>query len=383
MEFVTPHCQWLPRSHLKELALQKDLEILRLKANLQRDKDDIDAKASKISDLERDIATARADIRLKERSSKAEEKLKETGGEMSEKMERLMHELDESRRKGEEMAELKQRLATRLEEQDTDMKNKLADWEASYDILLHAREEQVEAQGALEEQLENNETELDRLRTALSEREQALSIAIGDSEQKDMEIDHLRSSFSTSHNELDARDGSLAMLRQELEASRNQNRSLEEKIKVKTTEAESTYAELLKLTASLATVEKKAADDLKNAQRENERQTSQMTALRENLDRSRSEEKARDDAVKELKNQLKEAGDARRMKEDELQASASRQGELESRLSKQIGDAKTLERELADTKSQLMQLTTLSEERGLESNGMRDDITKVSNSARG
>src|SRR6266576_5295747 len=139
--------------HLKELALQKDLEILRLKANLQRDKDDIDDKASKISDLERDIATERADIRLKERSSKAEEKLKETGGEMSEKMERLMHELDESRRKGEEMAELKQRLATRLEEQDTDMKNKLADWEASYDILLHAREEQVEAQGALEEQL--------------------------------------------------------------------------------------------------------------------------------------------------------------------------------------------------------------------------------------
>ena len=427
----------LENSHLKEIALKKDQEILRLQADLQRDKD---AQASKISDLERDVTTARADIQVKERhlavlkgqirdienrgftnvkndktislqkevkdvkdALRAREeriaslmkiieeergrvvakddgvKLKETGSEM----ERLMHELDESRRKGEEMAELKQRLETRLEEQDTEMKNKLADWKASYEILLHAKEEQVEAQSALEEQLGNNETELGRLRAALNEREQALSTAIGDSEREDREIDRLRSSFSASHNELDARDGSLATLRQELEASHNQNRSLEEKVKVKTTEAESTYAELLKLTASLATMEKKAADDLKDAQRENKGQTSQVTTLRENLDRSRSEGKARDDAVKELKNQLKEAGDDRRVKENELQASVSRQTELESRLSKQIQDAKALERELADAKGQLIQLTILSEERGLESNGMRNDITKVRNSAQG
>ena len=436
----------LENSHLKELALQKDQEILRLEANLQRDKDDINTQASKISDLEREIATARADIRLRERNlaslkgqikdienrdftnvkaislqkeikdvkealrareeriasltkiieeergravakdegvSRAEGKLKDVGGEMSEKIQRLMNELDESRRKGEEMVELKKRLTMRLEEQDAEMKNKLADWEASYQILLHARDEQVEAQRALEEQLENNETKLDSLRTTLSEREQALSIAMGDSERKDREIGQLRSSFSASHNELGARDGSLATLRQELEVSRNQIRSLEEKVKVKTTEAESTSAELLKLAASLAAAEKKAADDLKNAQRENERQTSQVMALRENLNRSRSEEKARDDAVMELRNQLKEAGDGRRMKENELQASASRQADLESRLSKQIEDAKALERELTDTKSQLIQLTILSEERGVESNGMRNDITKVRNSARG
>ncbi len=76
--------------------------------------------------------------------------------EMSKKMENLMRELDESRKKEEEMAELKQRLTTRLEEQETEMGNKSADREASYEILLHARKEQVEAQRALEEQLENN-----------------------------------------------------------------------------------------------------------------------------------------------------------------------------------------------------------------------------------
>ncbi|KAF8349560.1 hypothetical protein F5887DRAFT_1070862 [Amanita rubescens] len=248
------------------------------------------------------------------------------------------------------------------------MKNKLADREASYEILLHAKEELVEAQRALEEQLENN------------------------TERKDREIGHLRSSFSASYNEL---DGSLVTLRQELnrltsslEVSRKQNGSLEEKIKVKTTEAESTYAELLKLRASLATAEKKAADDLKDAQRENERQSSQVTMLRKNLDRSRLEEKARDDAVTELKNQLKEAGDERRMKENELQASASRQAELESRLSKQIEDAEGLERELTDTKGKLVQLTILSQKRGLElvstqkqSDDMRSDITKVKDHA--
>jgi len=180
----------------------------------------------------------------------------------------------------------------------------------------------------------------------------------------------------------------LNRLTSSLEVSRKQNGSLEEKIKAKTTEAESTYAELLKLRASLATAERKAVDDLKGARRENERQSSQVMMLRKNLDRSRLEEKARDDAVTELKNQLKEAGDERRMKENELQASASRQAELESRLSKQIEDARGLERELTDTKGKLGQLTILSQKRELElvstqkqSDGMRSDITKVRNSA--
>ncbi|KAF8349559.1 hypothetical protein F5887DRAFT_1070861 [Amanita rubescens] len=54
-------------SRLKYLALQKDQETLRLKADFQRNKDDFDTQASKISDLERDIVTARDDIRVKER----------------------------------------------------------------------------------------------------------------------------------------------------------------------------------------------------------------------------------------------------------------------------------------------------------------------------
>lgn len=256
-------------SHLKYLALQKDQEILRLKADFQRDKDDFDTQASNIFDLERDIATARDDIRVKERQL------------------------------------------------------------ASLNGQINTREERI----ALLRQ------ELNRLTSSL-------------------------------------------------EVSRKQNESLEEKVKVKTTEAESTYAELLKLRASLATVEKKAADDFKDAQRENERQSSQVTMLRKNLDRSRLEERARDDTVTELKNQLKEAGDERRMKENEIQASASRQAELESRLSKQIEDAKGLERELTDTKGKLVQLAILSQKRGLELvstqkqlDGMRSEITKVRNSA--
>src|SRR6266550_232910 len=53
-------------SHLKKLVLQKDLEILRLRTDIQKDKDDIEAKGSKISELERDIATVNRDIQSRD-----------------------------------------------------------------------------------------------------------------------------------------------------------------------------------------------------------------------------------------------------------------------------------------------------------------------------
>ena len=78
------------------------------------------------------------------------------------------------------------------------------------------------------------------------------------------------------------------------------------------------------------------------------------------------------------------------LRSSELQASTSRQTELESRLSKPVEDAKAPDRELADTKGQLDHGTILSEERRLElvstqnqSNDIHNDITKVRSSARG
>ena len=77
------------------------------------------------------------------------------------------------------------------------------------------------------------------------------------------------------------------------------------------------------------------------------------------------------------------------LRSSELQASTSRQTELESRLSKPVEDAKAPDRELADTKGQLDHGTILSEERRLElvstqnqSNDIHNDITKVRRSAR-
>jgi len=233
-----------------------------------------------------------------------------------------------------------------------------------------------------------------RLQTAnftLEEREQALSVAHGDFERKDKEINHLRSSLSASHSELNVRDSSMATLQQEfntlssnLEGLRHQNSSLEEMIKVKTAEAESSYAELQKITGLLARAEKKAMDELDDAQKEIKAQASQTTALRQELERVRSEERAKDHAVKELENLLKEAWDVQRRKEEELRASASRQTALETRLNKQSEEAKKLEGGLANTKDRLSQVTVLSDAREAEllstrkeSDGMREGIIKL------
>ena len=226
-----------------------------------------------------------------------------------------------------------------------------------------------------------------RLQTAnftLEEREQALSVAHGDFERKDKEINHLRSSLSASHSELNARDSSMATLRQkfntlssDLEGLRHQNSSLEEMIKIKTAEAESSYAELQKSTSLLARAEKKAMDELHDARREVKEQASQTTALRQELERVRSEERAKENAVQALENLLKEALDVQRRKEEELRASVSRQTELETRLNKQSEEAKELEGELMNTKDRLSQVMVLLDTRESELLSMRKELDSM------
>jgi chromosome segregation ATPase len=107
------------------------------------------------------------------------------------------------------------------------------------------------------------------------------------------------------------------------------------------------------------------ADDLENARREVERQTSQVTALRQDLDLARSKAKARDKVVKELEKKLEVVGDEQRRREQELEAFLNKRSE----------DSRSLAKELADAKGQLAQITT-------DSDRMRNSITEVRNSAR-
>jgi chromosome segregation ATPase len=131
------------------------------------------------------------------------------------------------------------------------------------------------------------------------------------------------------------------------------------------------------------------ANDLENARREVERQTSQVTALRQDLERvhsdrmakdehamrdvtalrhdldlARSEAKARDKDVKELEKKLEVVGDEQRRREQELQALLNKRSE----------EATALGKELADAQGQLTQITT-------DSDRMHNGMTEVRNSA--
>ena len=107
------------------------------------------------------------------------------------------------------------------------------------------------------------------------------------------------------------------------------------------------------------------ANDLENARREVERQTSQVTAHRQDLDLARSEAKARDNAVKELEKKLEVVRDEQRRQEQEL----------ETFLNKRFEDAGALAKELVDAKGQLGRIMT-------NSDRMRNGMTEVRNSAR-
>ncbi len=284
-------------------------------------------------------------------------------------------------------SEMHETVKKRMEEIEK-IKRELAELKKSYQTVTDQLGLETKRTKDKDDKLSEAVVRLQMANSTLAEREQALSVALGDFEQKEIEMNQLRGSLSDSRNELSVRDSSLAKLQQEfnslssnLKGLRHQNSSLEETIKVKTVEAESVYAELQKITGLLARAEKKAADDLQDAQGEIKRQSSQVTALRQDLDRLRLEGRSKDDEVKELKNQLKKGEDERRRRDMELQTLTSRQTE---RLNKQFEHVKTLEGELTDTKGRLTQLTAVSEKRELElvrthkeSDGMRDDITKL------
>ena len=402
-------------------------QIERMDKQIQTYKDGIDDKASEISDLEQCLTSLESDIenrderiasltktmeeergRAKDEAEKAEEKLKETVDKMKEKMERLV---SESRRKEEQMAELNQRLKDLEESYDlkdeskgaldsmtaerdklqnllddahNDISQKLktilsltlslqrseSDMEIQRETLIGQSSEMRETVKKEVEQAEDKDDKfsdaVDHFQTANSTREKAL----GDFERKDEEIDHLRSSLGASHSELNVRDTSFTTLQQEfnslssnLELLRHQNGSLEETVRVKT-------AEVKKITGLLVRAEKKAADNLQNAQWEIKRRFSQVTALRRDLARSRLKGKS-------LKSRLKIAEDEQRSREKRLQTSVALQTELGVCLNEQSEHTKALERELTDTKGQLTALLEQREPVLVNTrDGMRDGITK-------
>ena len=405
-------------------------QIERMDKQIQTYKDGIDDKASEISDLEQCLTSLESDIEnrderiasltktmeeerghAKDEAEKAEEKLKETVDKMKEKMERLV---SESRRKEEQMAELNQRLkdleefydpkdeskgaldsmtAERdklqnlLDDAHNDISQKLKtilsltlslqrsesvmkDMEIQRETLIGQSSEMQETVKQEVEQAEDKDDKfsdaVDHFQTANSTREKAL----GDFERKDEEIDHLRSSLGASHSELNVRDTSFTTLQQEfnslssnLELLRHQNSSLEETVRVKT-------AEVKKITGLLVRAEKKAADNLQNAQWEIKRRFSQVTALRRDLARSRLKGKS-------LKSRLKIAEDEQRSREKRLQTSVALQTELGLCLNEQSEHTKALERELTDTKGQLTALLEQREPVLVNTrDGMRDGITK-------
>ena len=82
-----------------------------------------------------------------------------------------------------------------------------------------------------------------------------------------------------------------------------------------------------------------------------ERQTLEVTALRQELEQVRSDGMAKDDAVKELEKKLKVMRDEQRRREQELEAF----------LNKRFEDAEALAKELADAKGQLARIMTNSD----------------------
>ena len=93
-----------------------------------------------------------------------------------------------------------------------------------------------------------------------------------------------------------------------------------------------------------------------------------MMALRQSLERVRSEERAKDYVVKELESLLKEARDVQRKEEEELWMLASRYAELETRL--------------ANTTDRLSQVTILSEEREVELLRTRKELDSMTRQSR-
>ena len=160
------------------------------------------------------------------------------------------------------------------------------------------------------------------------------------------------------------------------------------------------------------------ATDLENARREVERQTLEVTALRQELERVHSDGMAKDDAMNELNKSMNDErnrlrgllDDARRdvsiktehamrdmttLRQDldlarsrdkdvkELEKKLEvvgnehqrREQELQALLNKQSKDVSALAKKLADANGQLAQVTA-------DSDRMRNDMTEVRNSAR-
>ena len=177
----------------------------------------------------------------------------------------------------------------------------------------------------------------------------------------------------------------VGQLKSQLRESQQKRSTLEEKARL----LEERVGTLQKQYEAQEMAKHITANDLENARREVERQTSQVTALYQDLERAhsermaqdehamkdtmalhqdldlaRSEAKARGNDVKELEKKLKEVGDEQRRR---VQA-------LEALLNKRSEEASALGKELADANGQLARIMT-------NSDRMRSGMTEVRNSA--
>jgi chromosome segregation ATPase len=152
----------------------------------------------------------------------------------------------------------------------------------------------------------------------------------------------------------------VVQLKSQLRESQQKRSTLEDKAQL----LEERVGTLQKQYEAQETAKHIRANDLENARREVERQTSQVTALRQDLALARSEAKARDKDVKELEKKLEEVGDEQQRREQAL----------DTLLNKRSEEATALGKELADANGRLAQITT-------NSDRMHNGMTEVRNSA--
>lgn len=216
--------------------------------------------------------------------------MSDSGTLLTTQTQKIGHELDESKRQLAKLAELQER---RAKKQQSKLAKHNANWESRYDVIRREKEQHIAAQQALDERLKDSNAKTDRLHTDLTEREQTLSAALEDSERKETEMHHLHSSLDNSRGAIEAHRQSLTTMRQErdeLTRSRDelcdQKKGLEKKIGTQASEVDSLRGEIRELADSLSMAERKAADDLTDAQRQMEKQASALAAVQRQLDSS-------------------------------------------------------------------------------------------------
>ena len=173
----------------------------------------------------------------------------------------------------------------------------------------------------------------------------------------------------------------VVQLKSQLRESQQKRSTLEEKAQI----LEERVGTLQKQYEAQEMAKHITANDLENARREVERQTSQVTALRQDLERAHSDRMAKDEHamrdmttlrqdldlarsrdkdVKELEKRLEEVEDEQQRREQALQALLNERSE----------EVRALGKELADAKGQLAQNTIYSDR-------TRNGMTEVRNSA--